>query len=337
MRREASTIRKTFFLAAAILLAAVAVAPPAAAAGPLELMALQRESRWLKLRGWLGGGELLSEPLTMPIYSEAQMLGLGGRAYAMYCINCHGPQGRGDGPRAALLEPPPRDLSSGRFKFRSTPSGSAPMREDLFRTISGGLRGTAMLPFADLPEIERWALVAWVRHLAGEEADSEPARPLEVGAVPGDLTSSERIGRGAALYEKLQCKSCHGPKGRGDGPAAAALVDAKGRKLAPPDFATRPLKRGERPEALYLTLATGLDGSAMPGYMESAKSDELWDLAAFVNSLRQVGSLEADAREIAAAEASLAYQHRQGSHAVISGCGCRAKRRRANEPAPGEP
>ena len=32
-------------------------------------------------------------------------------SYQLYCASCHGPQGRGDGPRAAELSRPPADLT----------------------------------------------------------------------------------------------------------------------------------------------------------------------------------------------------------------------------------
>jgi mono/diheme cytochrome c family protein len=46
--------------------------------------------------------------------------------FIRYCADCHGPSGRGDGPAAAGLRPPPADLT------RSTLS-----RSDLIRVIDG--------------------------------------------------------------------------------------------------------------------------------------------------------------------------------------------------------
>lgn len=37
------------------------------------------------------------------------MLERGQEVYTMNCVPCHGPGGRGDGPSAATLNPPPRD------------------------------------------------------------------------------------------------------------------------------------------------------------------------------------------------------------------------------------
>lgn len=56
--------------------------------------------------------------------------------YRTHCAACHGASGRGDGEASGLLFPKPRDLTSGRFRLRSTPSGSLPTDEDLVRTVT---------------------------------------------------------------------------------------------------------------------------------------------------------------------------------------------------------
>src|SRR6266540_3743479 len=63
----------------------------------------------------------------------------GQRVFARYCISCHGVEGDGRGPTADWVDPKPRILTSGVFKFRSTPSGALPTDADLLRTITNGL------------------------------------------------------------------------------------------------------------------------------------------------------------------------------------------------------
>ena len=46
--------------------------------------------------------------------------------FARHCANCHGEQGDGKGPAAVFLYPKPRDLTSGKFKVRTTGSGEMP-------------------------------------------------------------------------------------------------------------------------------------------------------------------------------------------------------------------
>ena len=48
----------------------------------------------------------------------------GARVYAKYCAQCHNDNGDGRGIAAPYLSPPPRDFTSGKYKLRSTPTGT---------------------------------------------------------------------------------------------------------------------------------------------------------------------------------------------------------------------
>jgi len=262
-------------------------------------------------------------PTMQPVYSHKALAGYGGKVFAMYCVNCHGKGGKGDGPRAPVFEPRPRDLTRGAFKFRSTPSGEFPTRVDLFRTITGGLQGTGMPAFADLPEVDRWALVEYVRGLSPEFAAAPEPQPIALLPVPADL--SERAARGKEIFRSAQCVSCHGERGTGDGPSAASLVDADGAHVRMPNFATRPFKYGTAPETIYRTLVTGLDGTPMPSYADSLTEEQLWDVVAYVDSLAgDRSSPRVTARDLVEARAFVRSQRQQASHALVGGCGCAA-------------
>jgi hypothetical protein len=91
--------------------------------------------------------------------------------FRKHCVSCHGLSGDGLGPAAMLLEPYPRDFRRGTFKFKSTPVGKKPTREDIHRTLHDGIPGTAMPSFRALDESEEFAkdvedLVHYVRFLA---------------------------------------------------------------------------------------------------------------------------------------------------------------------------
>lgn len=58
--------------------------------------------------------------------------------YDMFCASCHGPTGKGDGPVAVAIQPPPRDLSSGDFKFDTDDSGEPGSDADLKNVIANG-------------------------------------------------------------------------------------------------------------------------------------------------------------------------------------------------------
>src|SRR5215831_7645879 len=77
---------------------------------------------------------------------------LGEKVYGENCAACHGQKGDGKGLEASRLKTKPRDFTTGNYKFRSTPSGSLPLDQDIFRTISRGVRATSMLAQLHLSE-----------------------------------------------------------------------------------------------------------------------------------------------------------------------------------------
>src|SRR5512141_2904827 len=68
----------------------------------------------------------------------------GKAVYDAHCVECHGDGGRGDGPSASYLVPRPRDFTRGKFKIRSTESGTMPGDDDLIGSVRRGLYGSAM-------------------------------------------------------------------------------------------------------------------------------------------------------------------------------------------------
>lgn len=102
----------------------------------------------------------------------------GAELYATHCASCHGPRGEGDGPAAAGLDPPPRNLTSGRLKFASVPAWTTPRDEDYLDVLEHGLTGTAMASFAHLPLEDRKELVRYIRSFASGDAHYEcPMHP----------------------------------------------------------------------------------------------------------------------------------------------------------------
>jgi mono/diheme cytochrome c family protein len=77
------------------------------------------------------------------------------------CVNCHGARGRGDGPGAAALKPPPRVFRSHGF-WRHRSEG------EIFWVIKYGSPGTAMIPFGGLlSDEEIWTVMQYERSFAG--------------------------------------------------------------------------------------------------------------------------------------------------------------------------
>ena len=85
--------------------------------------------------------------------------------YERNCIGCHGEQGLGDGPSAEFLDPRPRNFQAGNFKFRTTPSGEMPQRDDIVHVVRCGLQGSAMRSFPLMPQREIEDVADYVLYL----------------------------------------------------------------------------------------------------------------------------------------------------------------------------
>ena len=82
--------------------------------------------------------------------------------YKVYCASCHGDSGKGDGPAAGVLKPPPRDHTD--YSYMSTLTD-----EEIMRTIKmgGAAKGKPLMPsHPQLKEGDLKALVAFVRSLS---------------------------------------------------------------------------------------------------------------------------------------------------------------------------
>ena len=95
-----------------------------------------------------------------PIPPTAPAIEEGRRLFKQHCVTCHGPAGRGDGPAAAALKPPPADLA--------TMAGHHP-DGDLAWKIANG-RG-AMPPWrGTLSDNQIWILVTFIKNLPAAES-----------------------------------------------------------------------------------------------------------------------------------------------------------------------
>ncbi len=74
--------------------------------------------------------------------------------YERHCAVCHGLKGDGKGEAAYLLQPKPRKFRAGNFRL-VTSQNLQPTQDDVLRTITNGMPGTAMPSWAHLPEDHR--------------------------------------------------------------------------------------------------------------------------------------------------------------------------------------
>ena len=215
--------------------------------------------------------------------TDAAALERGRALFAKQCASCHGAEGRGDGPAAYLLHPKPRDLVAARYRIVSTWEG-VPTDDDLFRTISRGMPGSAMPSWRHLPETDRRALVDFVKSLAEKPLVVAPGEVPGAGVVvvpPEPADSTTNLARAHELYEGA-CASCHGATGKGD--VDQAFFDSEGRPTHPRDHTSGIFKGDPAPDQLYRRIILGMPGTPMAAN-DWAYGDDAWYLVRHVLAL----------------------------------------------------
>ena len=222
---------------------------------------------------------------------ETHVAGLTGDAhrgkelFRRYCIGCHGVRGDGAGENAPWVDPKPRDFTGATFKCRSTPTGTLPTDEDLYNTIARGMHASGMPSWQPLTKQQRVDLVAYIKSFSQRFQEEKAGTPI---AIPAETPATHQsVERGGELFQKMNCWSCHGVQGRGNGPSAISLTDSKGYPITPYDFTSASrFKCGKTSADLYRVLMTGLDGTPMPSFGDALKPDQVWDLVHYVQTFR---------------------------------------------------
>jgi mono/diheme cytochrome c family protein len=93
-----------------------------------------------------------------PTPNDKKTVEQGEKVAKVNCVSCHGGKGKGDGPAAVALNPKPADWTSKRVQDMSD--------GEIFWKMTTG-RG-AMPAWRHLPEKDRWAIVRYIRTLAGK-------------------------------------------------------------------------------------------------------------------------------------------------------------------------
>lgn len=276
----------------------------------------------LLLAGWFAGGFSVHSyaSRTQPV-ADAHSPPDGAALFVKHCAYCHGETGNGKG--IAGLYPQARYFGRDKYKFTTTSkgdSGGMPTDDDLMYTLKHGIPGSAMWGFEDrMTEDEMRAVVAHLRALTRAglaeryrlEADINEEDPdwrmvmtkIEREVQVGDPVplpaftppTPESIERGRQLYlntSKTACASCHGPNGRGDGPAVNDKKNEKpyqggdGLPNKPRDLTTGIFKGGAEKARLYPRILHGIPGTPMPPHTKLTPR-EVEDLVDFVISLGQ--------------------------------------------------
>jgi cbb3-type cytochrome c oxidase subunit I len=199
------------------------------------------------------GGYSLSAPVLHPASNPDDLqeeVSRGKSLFAANCASCHGAAGLGDGKASTSLLPRPANLTAARFSD-----------DRLSSVLWNGVAGTSMPPWRQLPTEDLRALVAYIHSL----------HPPSAVPSPQDDTSRSE---GESLFA-ANCASCHGARGAGNGPAAAALAPA------PTNFHLKEptLERAQE------VLDNGLPGTAMSPWTSQLSAEQRLALVGFVRSL----------------------------------------------------
>jgi mono/diheme cytochrome c family protein len=121
-------------------------------------------------------------------------------------------------------------------------------------------------------------LIAVTLTACGGGAASAPAT---LAPVPADFAGKSNPGADAAAGAevfKMNCVSCHGEQGHGDGPAGAAL-DPAPKNLAE-------LQKTAGDDYLYWRINTGKEGTSMVPWKGVLTDDQIWQAVAFIRTLK---------------------------------------------------
>lgn len=114
-----------------------------------------------------------------PLKPDAQTIQAGQQLYAANCVPCHGAGGKGDGPNAIGLNPPPADFSRHMGPGLHTDG-------QVYLWIRDGFPNSAMPAWKDrLSEQQIWQLVTYLRTFAPAKqptAQSQPSSPTAPAA-----------------------------------------------------------------------------------------------------------------------------------------------------------
>lgn len=219
----------------------------------------------------------------------------GKQVYERRCVACHGEKGDGNGWAATFLtEQRPRNFTTGVYKFRLT-KGTLPSDADLLRTITRGVRGTAMPAWYELPLDDRLAVMQYVKYVLTADTsdpsqppsyyfvDEPPGAPIVIGKPP--TPSAAMVAHGKEIWQQAKCWECHGKQGKGDGEKAAGLKDDWSFPIRPANLTKGQFKSGPTVADIYRTITNGLSGTPMASFKDAFSDADRWALAYYILSL----------------------------------------------------
>ena len=194
--------------------------------------------------------------------------------------------GKGDGPRRATCVPRPRDFTAGRYKIRTTETGSVPTDDDLMRIGAQGPATARRCPAWEtlLSDAEIRDVVSYIKTFSPRFATRAAAAGRRSAPASPTLARQRRARRSglrqAAVRQVPRQRRARHRRGRDD---------VRGRLEQPLRAAdlTEPwtFRGGATARDIYMRFRTGMSGTPMPSFKDAATDAEMWDLANYVVSL----------------------------------------------------
>lgn len=109
------------------------------------------------------------EPAAAVATTAAVDTGAGAKVFKNFCESCHGPEGKGDGPAAAALNPKPANFAVGAFKYDANGNGTRGDVDDIRAIVRDGAAkhggSPLMAPWPMLSPSDLDAVAAYVKSL----------------------------------------------------------------------------------------------------------------------------------------------------------------------------
>jgi mono/diheme cytochrome c family protein len=106
------------------------------------------------------GGVKAAVDLAVITNASSDIINKGKELFVKNCSSCHGNEGKGDGPAAVALNPPPRNF----HKLEGWTNGTK--FSDIYKSVQVGVPGTGMSPYDFIPVGDRIAIIQYIRSLA---------------------------------------------------------------------------------------------------------------------------------------------------------------------------
>lgn len=219
------------------------------------------------------------------------------------CVVCHGPEGLGNGPAAANLKSPGKNLMTDFFRLlgirlrgEQLPSRPANFHNtvamrlnspfSMYETVTRGRPHTAMPAFPPRGGKPAYGASSFGVNLTDEERWHVIFHEWTYQSTPAEIRTGRRLYETKQIAVEgtaLTCASCHGTAGDGRGPRGAELSRELwhwARGQGPGIFTDINLMAQRKPTELYQAIIDGR--GRMPAYRGKLTEEELWALVNYL-------------------------------------------------------